>query len=856
MEPLIAVLDVISLLGFSAALFVAFRVAHPVWDRPSKLFFGLSMSVYVFVGFSNVLEHSGVTGALDSYEDYAENLFLPFFLFFLFSMRSRQELNMRRQAEQGLRDVVADAYLEKAKTEAVIAAIGDILTIQDRNFKIIYQNNACKQFVGEHIGDFCYRVFNQQEDVCGDCALVHAFEDGRVHRTRRSVISAAGPVTVELMASPVRNAAGEIVAGIEVIRDISEELRAAEALRESEQRYRVLFESNPNPMWVYDLETLAFLGVNEAAISHYGYSRDEFLSMTIKDIRPAEDVPLLMENVAQVTEGLDEAGVWRHRKKDGTVIDVVITSHTIAFGGRRAEVVLAHDVTEKRRAEEDLVKARARLEFLVSSSPAAIYTCDVGGSWSARYMSKNIKDILGYDYRENLDDPRFWVDRIHPDDRERVLSNLSILLDTGHHTHQYRFLHKDGTYRWVNDEVRIVRDERGNPTECIGYLVDVTDRKQMEDELLKAQKLESLGVLAGGIAHDFNNLLTSILGNVSLAKMYSGQHPQAAGRLEEAEKASLRARDLTQQLLTFSRGGLPVKKTIGLAQVVRDATGFALRGSRAKSELRISDDLCPVEADEGQISQVIHNLVINADQAMPDGGAITVSCDTVKLRNGEVPPLVAGRYVRISVADQGIGVPKEHFKKIFDPYFTTKQKGSGLGLATCYSIIKRHDGHITLESELGKGAKFSLYLPTSARCEEQRESGPAVPVKGTGRVLVMDDEEMVLDVAGAIMKSLGYDVTTARDGDEAILLVRTARHAGVPFDAVIMDLTIPGGMGGREAIGPIREIDPAVKAIVSSGYSNDPVMAAHREHGFDGVVTKPYTVARLAETLVAVLKKE
>jgi PAS domain S-box-containing protein len=848
-------IDIVAALCFAAALAFALRIREPLWDTPAKLFFCFALSVNLIVSLSNVLEHGGITARIDPFEDYAENLFLPFFLFFLFAMRSRQELNMRKQAEQGLRDVVADVYLEKAKTEAIIAAVGDILTIQDRNFRIVYQNDACRKFVGDHVGDYCYRVFNGREGVCEDCALAQAFEDGGVRRLRRVVISTAGPVTVELTASPVRNGAGEIVAGVEIIRDISEELRAEEALRESEQRYRLLFESNPHPMWVYDLETLSFLAVNDAAVRHYGYSRGEFLSLTISDIRPPEDVPRLRNNVARVTEGLDEAGVWRHCKKDGTVIDVEVTSHTLNFGGKKAELVLAHDVTDKRRAEEELLKARARLEFLVSGSPAAIYTCDVGGSWSARYVSKNIKDILGYDFRENLDDPRFWVDRIHPDDRERVLADLSSLLDNGHHTHQYRFLHKDGTYRWVNDEVRIVRDEHGNQVECIGYLVDVTERKRMEDELLKAQKLESLGVLAGGIAHDFNNLLTSVLGNVSLAKMYSAQNPQAAGRLEEAEKASLRARDLTQQLLTFSRGGQPVKKTISLAQIVRDATGFALRGSRAKPELRIPDDLCPVEADEGQINQVINNLVINADQAMPDGGTITVTCGTVDLPNGEVPPLRAGRYVRISVEDQGIGIPKEHFKKIFDPYFTTKQKGSGLGLATCYSIIKRHDGHITLESELGKGSKFSVYLPASHRCAERSESGPTVPVGGTGRVLVMDDEEMIRDVAGAVLKSLGYEVTTARDGAEVIALVRAARHANAPFDAVIMDLTIPGGMGGQEAVGLLKQIDPSVKAIVSSGYSNDPVMAAYREHGFEGVVTKPYTVARLAETLTAVLKK-
>jgi CheY-like chemotaxis protein len=386
-------------------------------------------------------------------------------------------------------------------------------------------------------------------------------------------------------------------------------------------------------------------------------------------------------------------------------------------------------------------------------------------------------------------------------------------------------------------------------------MVDITERKKMEEELLRAQKLESIGLLAGGIAHDFNNILMAILGNISLASMEAPSNSRIVERLTAAEKASLQAKDLTQQLLTFSKGGAPIKSTASVANLIRDSADFALRGSNVRCEMIIPDDLWPIEVDQGQMNQVINNLIINADEAMPDGGIIAVRAENVILdsESAAALPLRPGGYVKLTISDQGIGIPPEHLSKIFDPYFTTKQKGSGLGLATAYSITQKHDGYITVESRLGAGTTFTILLPASLKQTASVAKGEGHPVRGRGRILVMDDEALIRDVVGQMLEFIGYEPDFARDGAEAIERYRIAKESGRPFSAVIADLTIAGGMGGREAIKKLLELDPNAKAIVSSGYSNNPVMANYRQFGFSGVVAKPYEIQKLSDEIYKVI---
>lgn len=380
-------------------------------------------------------------------------------------------------------------------------------------------------------------------------------------------------------------------------------------------------------------------------------------------------------------------------------------------------------------------------------------------------------------------------------------------------------------------------------------LRDITVRKQMEEELQKADKLESLGILAGGIAHDFNNFLTVILGNLSLAKRYARKDDKVSSRLQEMEKAFKQTRSLTEQLLTFAKGGLPLTKAVSIRSLIEEVSAFSLSGSTVRCEFSFAEDLPPVEIDSGQITQVINNLLINADQAMKEGGTIKICAEKLAAtgKDGTLP-IQPGNYVALTITDEGVGIPKQHLTKIFDPYFSTKDKGSGLGLTVCYSIVKKHGGHISVESVDGKGTSFTVYLPVSSGKAESDAKEDEIFL-GEGKVLFMDDEESVRQTAGEMLTFLGYDVELAGDGAEAVRLYKEAFFSDSPFDIVITDLTVRGGMGGKQTVRELLNVDPGVKAIVSSGYSYDALLSEYKKHGFCGVVAKPYRLQELGEVL-------
>ena len=510
------------------------------------------------------------------------------------------------------------------------------------------------------------------------------------------------------------------------------------------------------------------------------------------------------------------------------------------------------ELMQKNREVQEEITTRRYLEeryrALFEQSPDGILIVDPATS-KIEQFNTSAHSMLGYSCEEFSSLLMYDLETQESQAGMRAVNE--VIRDKGLETIETSYKTKEGKVRDVRVTVQFFKHGASPLAHCI--IRDITDSKRLEEELLKAEKLESVGLLAGGIAHDFNNLLTGIMGNISMAKMSAGDKEKMLKFMTDAEKASCRAGELTRQLLTFAKGGAPIKKIASLEKLITESAGFAVRGSNVRSDFSIPPALWLCEVDEGQINQVINNLVINAVQAMPAGGVLRISCKNVKIGSADPLPLDKGDYVKISIQDQGTGIPKELLASIFDPYFTTKQKGSGLGLATSYSIVKKHDGLITVESEMGKGTIFDIFLPAiSGRVNEQHEEEGCL-VSGRGKILVMDDEDIVREIITEMLKRLGYEVEGVKDGVEAIELYRKHAETGSPFVAVIMDLTIPGGMGGKEAIRQLRELYPEVKAIVSSGYSNDPIMAEYGEFGFAAVLAKPYKLTDLSHALSAVI---
>jgi PAS domain S-box-containing protein len=508
---------------------------------------------------------------------------------------------------------------------------------------------------------------------------------------------------------------------------------------------------------------------------------------------------------------------------------------------------------QRKKTEDALRDSEQRYRAIVENAYDLII--EINSQGTCNYVSPNCEAVLGYDSTDMLG--KSFFDFVYPEERQALTESF--------HTHigslqeidmTCRLQTKQGEWRWFESHIHPFRTSMGTVK---GVIVtrDITEQKRVEEERLRATKLESVGLLAGGIAHDFNNILTSVFANIGLAKMITAKdassNPSVVERLSAAEKACLRARDLTKQLLTFAKGGTPVKSTTSIASIIGDTVEFALRGSSVRCCLQIPEHVWPVVVDEGQISQVLQNLVINAEQAMPEGGVIEVTVENDSILSPSDLPLKPGNYVRVTVTDQGIGIPQDHLSKIFDPYFTTKQKGSGLGLATTYSIIKRHEGHISVSSALGQGACFTLYLPASSTKETSRDETPNELICGKGRILIMDDEDEIQEVLGKMLEHLGFDVDFASEGEKALSDYTDAFQQGSPYVATILDLTIPGGMGGKETLRQIKALHPEAAVIVSSGYSNDPVMGRFQEFGFSGVIAKPYNLLDLSKVLSQIL---
>ena len=632
-----------------------------------------------------------------------------------------------------------------------------------------------------------------------------------------------------------------------------------------ETRIRSIIENILDGMITVDEEGL-ICSMNPAASKMFGCRDNEMVGANFTRLVPktyaseldTKPVTCAWEQIIKRT-GSTTLALGRTRKHVTFPIEISLSEMLV--DQKKLYVAMVRDVTERKRFEQAIAAEKESLAVTLRSIGGGVITTDIQGK--IIMINNEAERLTGWSSSEAIGQPLKSVFNITIDLAAQARAQKSGYRNEAHSIllslpENATLTSRDSVERVIEQVASPIRDNKNEVAGVVLVFRDITERQRNEVEQRKAETLEQLGLLAGGIAHDFNNLLTAIIGNISLASLLLPVDDEMATRLNDAKNASMRARDLAQQLLTFARGGAPIKKTASIGKLIQDTVSFSLRGSHNRSEFQFGADLWPAEIDPGQISQVIANLVVNADQAMPNGGTLRVSCDNFRYHSANltIPDLVPGDYIRISISDEGVGIPEEYLKRIFDPYFTTKPKGNGLGLATTYSIIKNHNGLITVESEVHFGSTFTLYLPASIHQELPAETTRPLTDKitGTGRVLVVDDEEAIRALVEFTLTRLGYKVMQAASALEGVNLYRQQLEAGERFDAVILDLTLPGGMGGKEALKKLIEIDPTVNAIVSSGYATDATMSRYQDFGFRGVIAKPYEAAELGKIVHDVIR--
>ncbi|MBN1620227.1 PAS domain S-box protein [candidate division WOR-3 bacterium] len=661
----------------------------------------------------------------------------------------------------------------------------------------------------------------------------------------------------------IKDADGSIVYIDGSIEDITQKKETQTALKETQDRYRLLYESADDAIFI--LKDDIFIDCNEKACEMFKQAKKKLVGNKPFVVSPpfqadgSNSSEKAILKIEKAKRGEPQRFDWLHKRGDGTVFDAEVSLNPFSIGKIVYLQAIVRDYTEKNKIIKALRDSEDKFKQFLEIVPDVLFRLDLKNN-RFELLSPYIEELLGYPLHLAYSDPKnFLFSILHEDDRKNIEKAISDIYSGPEKTNfleiPFRAVKADGAFLWLNAKIRFER-ERGEITRANGVLSDITQQVKMEKELLKIEKLESVGILAGGIAHDFNNILTGILGNISLSRVYIDKSSESWGLLEEAETAAVKAKNLTRQLLTFSKGGKPVKKTVELKDFLKETCVFATRGSNCGCAFRFDDGLMAVEIDEGQMIQVINNVIINAVQAMPNGGFIKVTAVNETVAEKFPLPIEKGNYVVISIEDSGAGMSDDTKARIFDPFFTTKESGSGLGLTTAFSVVKNHGGHIEAFSKKEEGTTFRIYLPASR--EKPVPAGEKSKAKrGKGKILIMDDEEMVLSILSEMLTYLGYDICATKNGESAAEEYKKAYSENASFDAVIMDLTVQGGgMGGREAVKIILEIDKNAKVFVSSGYSDDPVISEYKKYGFTGSLSKPYSLEELSGLLESELSSD
>ena len=646
--------------------------------------------------------------------------------------------------------------------------------------------------------------------------------------------------------------------------DTETRLQIAEtARRDTEAAFRRLFALNPLPMWIRDAESFRFLDVNQAALATYGYSREEFLAMTVHDIRSPEESARFRAYLAERRAcGLepedDRAGRWIHLRRDGALLTVETHSLPMMFEERPARLVIVRDITEQLRAEEELRASRERFQLIAGATSDAIWDWDFAAGtiwWNDAFYTR-----FGYSSAEF--DTRFdtWAAAIHPDDRERVVKSLERSRDQGREfwREEYRFRRADGTYATVIDRGRVLRDQTGKPHRMVGGMTDITEQSRLQAQFLRAQRLESIGTLAGGIAHDLNNMLAPILLALDLLRLHQ-PGPEAKRLIATIETSAQRSAELVRQVLTFARGIEGRRQPLQIRHLIKEAARFA--AETFPRNITVHTEFAPglwaVSADPTQLNQVLLNLALNARDAMHAGGKLTFSASNLQIDEAtasSTPDARPGPAVVIAVSDTGDGIAPEHIERIFEPFFTTKDigKGTGLGLSTVHAIVREHDGFITVQSAPGHGSVFRVHLPAQPEIEAPAHhpaSGPGP--RGDGQtVLVIDDEPSIRDLTRRTLQAHGYQVLLAGDGAEGVALFAQYRER---IALVITDLVMPI-MDGQATINALHRIQPQLPIVAVSGHDPTGRVGRDANTSISAFLAKPYTVEALLSVVADCLR--